>query len=173
MIPEIPMLSQPLVTEEGFLNEACMNELASVISSIPKTYERLKSDPEWSMRYWTIDTHILGSLAKTAVELFNGCPPNLQEILEYLKVMLRRDIFTEKLEEDNFRMAELSLCEINKCLWDTIGELDMFVEWNNSDKYENWIDLDACLHGVCIQIRNERRHNHAFDCKFEREHGKI
>ena len=43
------MLKNSLLTDEGFLNPACMNELEAVIRRIPPDYERLSNDPEWTI----------------------------------------------------------------------------------------------------------------------------
>ena len=57
------VLEQPLTTEDGFINEACMNELASVLRNIPRTYERLKNEDEWSTQHCTNIREITGYFA--------------------------------------------------------------------------------------------------------------
>ena len=65
-------------------------------------------------------------------------------------------------------MAELSLCEINKLCFDILYEQDVkeFDAWNEG---EDFIDLDALLHNVCLDIRLERRAFKAFNDKFDIE----
>jgi hypothetical protein len=169
---KIPMLTQPLTTEEGFLNEACMNELNAAILNIPETHKRLKDDPEWMTPQCISDIDILGALADSAIKCFGGAPPNLEAIVNYTKVELRTQLFKETCdgEADRFRLTYMSLCQINKFLWDILGELDIFIDWNDSNKYKNWIDTSAVLHNVCIAVRNDRRHFVAFNEKFDREY---
>lgn len=169
----IEMLTQPLLTSEGFINEACINELNAAMLNMPESYDRLADDPEWSTKFWTSDIDILGALASSAVECFGDCPPALAEVIGYVRVCLRRDVFTEDGcdENDRFRLAELSLCDINRLLWQYLGDLPQFVHWNDIKAHKNWIDLSACLHNPCVQIRNERRHHRAFSERFDREHG--
>ena len=64
---DIDILSQPLLTEEGFINEACINELTAAINNIPPAHERLKDDLEWSTKRWTNLRDITGSLAFSAI----------------------------------------------------------------------------------------------------------
>jgi hypothetical protein len=83
-------------------------------------------------------------------------------------------------------MAELGLCEINKTLWDILKDFEPFKKWNESKLGKSdicfisrdtkpspdydFIDLDALLRNVCIDIRQERREDKEFDRKFESQH---
>lgn len=164
------ILTQPLLTEEGFLNEACMRELEAAIRNMPETYERLKNEPEWTIKTWTGASEIVGQLSHWAIRLFNKIPLNLVEITGYTLVEINNDSRFNDWE-DLGKYAQLSLCEINKLLWDILGDLKQFNDWNDSKiMRNNWIDLSALLHNVCISIRDQRRHDVAFDTKFEREH---
>ena len=88
-------------------------------------------------------------------------------------------------------LAELSLCNINKLLYDILYEqgFSYFDNWNKSKKGNveiqftsrysgredpdyDFIDLDALLKNVCMDIRNERRDNDRFDKEFEEKYGK-
>ena len=85
-------------------------------------------------------------------------------------------------------MTELSLVEINKLCWDILGDFQPFLDWNKSKKGKeeilftsrfsktdpdyDFIDLDALLCNVCLDIRTERREKVKLNEKFEREHGK-
>jgi len=166
-IDKIEMLSEPLFDEHGDINPFCIGELSEAIENMPETHERLKDNKEWSLSCWTTDIEILGSLSLCAVRCFGGCPPNLFDVIEYVKACLRKSVFTGSFDDDRFRMTKLSLCEINKFLWDCLGDFQQFTDWNNQ-KYKHWIDLSACLHNVCVAIRNHRRHDFAFDYKFDK-----
>lgn len=167
---KIEMLTQPLLTEDGFLNESCIKELHSVLNNMPETHERLADDPEWNTKYWTTDTDILKYLAGCSVELFSGYPPNLDSVINFTRACMRHTKFMDKCDtDDRFRIAQLSLCEINKMLWDMLGDISYFLDWNDSKKHKHWISLSALLHNVCIDIRNDRRHSRSFDMMLKRE----
>jgi hypothetical protein len=169
-VNQIETLSEPLLTEEGFLNEACMRQFERWVKSMPETYDRLATDPEWSRRAWTTLDEIVGFLAKWAVEAFQGVPPRFDDVINFTRVSLQRSAFPEKI--GGLHMKELSLCEINRLLWKMLGDLEAFNAWNDKKKVgENWMDLSALLHNVCISIRNSRRHHYAFNLSFEKEYG--
>jgi len=163
---KIHMISQPLTTEEGFINPACMNELAAAIESMPESWERLANEPEWSEEVFTSIGDILGSLAFTAVKHHNGCPPQLEKIINYVKACLIREGFPQV--EPGYHFENISLCGINKKLWDILAEVDEFQDWNKEEVMgKNWLDLSALLHQVCILIRTERRESKLFDEKYK------
>ena len=183
------MLSQPLMTDEGFVNPACINELENVIANMPETYDRLKDDPEWgTKRRWEFVHDITGPLAMWAVILSPfSCPDGLEDVIRYLAPCLTIEL--EKLPDDRRcgtppYMFHITLCEVNKLLHDILGEFDQVVAWNEpkiseGPGYENrhqqphpnydFIDLGALFHNVCIHLRNEGRNSDAFDERFERE----
>lgn len=185
---DIEMLSQPLLTEDGFLNEACMNELNAFISKIPKSYNGLSGDPEWTDKRWTFKKDITRGLAKYAISQSPySCPDNLEEVINYLDACLERDV-----DWDSHGMAELSLCDINKLLYDILYEqgVTYFNNWNKSKKGDveiqfasrysskpdpdyDFIDLDALLRNVCLDIRLERRADDKFHKEFEEKYGKL
>jgi len=169
----IEMLTQPLLTAEGFVNEACINELNAAVRNMPESYDRLENNPEWSLPVCTVDIDILGALANSAVQRFGCCPPDLELIIGYARECFRRDVFTDDHwdKTDKFRLADISLCDINRRLWEYIGDLPQFMAWNDSEVHENWIDLSACLHQTCILVRNDRRHFRSFNEGFDRKHG--
>lgn len=171
-LENIEMLSQPLTTEEGYLNEACLRELEAAIKGIPESHTRLADNAEWATPWWVMDTEIVGQLAHWAIRQFRGVPPNLKEVLGYTLVCLRDGPFKDADDSDDVRCVSLSLCQINKFLWDVLDGLPQFVDWNSKDKYgDRFIDLSALLHNVCVGIRDERRHHLAFDQKFEEKYG--
>lgn len=167
---KIDMLLQPFTTQEGYLNEACLQELEAKLKGIPESHERLMGNPEWSTPWVVTDTEIVGQLAHWAVRQFEGPPPDLAEVLGYLQACLRRGPFTEETAP-GFRCERLSLCEVNKILWEILGGLRQFDNWNREEVVgERWIDLSALLHNVCVGIRDERRHELAFERRFEARH---
>lgn len=190
--PEQPeMLSQPLLTEEGFLNPTCMNELSSVIGSMPETFQRLANDDEWSIRKskWVFRHDITGAFAMWACRQSPyGVPEGLENVCKYLDASLKTAI------PWNYNgMAELSLCDINKILHEILMDqgVEQFDAWNRcrvgptpdiqfcsvfdgeKDPDASFIDLHALIHNVCLTIRGERRENEAFNARFEVEHGEL
>jgi len=184
---DIEMLTQPFLTEEGFVNEACMNELGAAISNMPKNYDRLSDDIEWSQKRWTFKKDITRGLAKYAISQSPySCPDNLTEVIRYLDACLEKEI-----DWGEHGMAELSLCDISKLLYSILYEqgFSFFDDWNKSKKGKadikfvsghdgprdldsDFIDLDALLHNVCLDIRMERRDFDKFNREFEEEYGK-
>ncbi len=167
--PDIHMIKQPFLTEGGFVNEACMNELNSFIKNMPEIYDRFSDNPEWTKKIWTADTDILGYLAHSAICCYGDVPPNLEDIVKYVRACLRNDPFKKVCDKrDKFRLAEMSLCDINRILWDYLGDLQMFKDWNDGKIMgPRWIGLSACLRNVCICIRDERRNHEAFGVKVD------
>lgn len=185
ILKDIEMLSQPLLTEEGFLNEACINELEAALSNIPKIHERSDGDPEWTDKKWTFKKDITRSLAKYAVSQSPySCPDNLEEVIRYLDACLEREV-----EWSESGLAELSLCDISKLLYDILYEQNItyFDNWNKSKKGKveiqfmsryskedpdyDFIDLDALLSNVCLDIRLERRADEKFHKELEDKYG--
>lgn len=179
------ILTQPLLTEDGFINPACMSELEQAIKNLPKTYDRLASDPEWTVKRWIFRHDITGAFAKWAIRQSPyGCPDNLEAVVKFLDSSLRTAVKWELPPRDD-GMAQLSLCDINRILHEILYEkgVSYFDAWNVSktgkhatyafdgprDPDTDFIDLDALLHNVCLDIRQERRANDQFDAKFERE----
>ena len=154
MNEEIEFIQEPLLTEKGFVNEACINALSKAISDMPKTYERLADRPEWNEKCWVFVKDITGALAKWAVrQSSKDCPRNLEKVLGYLDACLAR-----YFPFDKNGMCELSLIQINKALYDILYEqgISDFDEWNKGEKF---IDLDALLRNVCLDIKRERKAN--------------
>jgi hypothetical protein len=170
----IEFIDESLLTEDGFLNPVCINKLNSFILHLPKSYERLANDGEWNVKKWTGKKDILGSFAKWACCLSPyGCPNGLDKVINYLSVCLDKDIIWNDCGR-GIKLAELSLCEINKVLYDILYEqgITIFDNWNKpkkdwrkegldefpqNDSDYDFISLDALLHGVCLDIRNDRR----------------
>ena len=147
-------IEEPLLTEEGFLNEACMNALSKAIENMPKTHERLKGEPEWNTLEWVFLRDITAALAKWAIRQGpTACPLGLERVIGYLDACL-----SHTFEFDATGIAKLSLCDINKALYDILYEKGVtdFDKWNEGNDF---IDLDALLHNVCVEIRDERRCN--------------
>lgn len=159
------IIEEPLLTDEGFVNPACMNALEKAIAEMPKTYERLADHPEWTEKRWTFRHDITGAFAKWAIrQAPNGPPLHLERVVNYLDECLKH-VFTW----GNEGLEELSLCQINKALHDILYDqgISDFDKWNEG---EGFIDLDALLRNVCLDIRDERRHNDQFDAQFKKDH---
>ena len=173
-MPKVQMLTQPLLTEEGFINEACLNELEAAINNMPETYERLAGEPEWNVPAWTGANEIVGLLARWAIQQASGVPPRLADVTGFAIAAINRD---QRFVSwgDIGRYAELSLCNINRLLWDILRDLQAFNDWNEAEVMHplglQWIDLSALLHNVCITLRNERREFAEFNSKFEEKFG--
>jgi len=124
------IINQPLLTEEGCLNQACMNELEKAIDNSPKTYERLKNDFEWNEKVYTSISDITSALAKWAIRQSPySYPERLDEVVKYLYACLRPSF-------DENGIDHLTLCEINKLLYDILYEqgVEAFDNWNKSKK---------------------------------------
>jgi len=162
------MLSQPLLTEEGFVNEACINELNAAILNMPPDWERLKDKPEWSKKHYIHWRHITGYLAQWAVRQINDndstpFPPKLENVIGYLTACIRPKF-------DNLGWSHLTLCEISKMLHGILMDTQIFLDWNDSKIIKGWLDLDALIRNVCISIRDEKHIQDIFDADFEKRH---
>ena len=168
---DIEILSQPLLTDEGFINEACINELTAATVNMPPTYIRLKDDPEWNTPKYTSWREITGYLAHWSVRQIDSdtpYPPGLEKMIGYLSACIQPKF-------DKFGFTDLSLCDINKILHDILMPEKIFKSWNDEKVLPGWLDLDALLHNICVSIRNERREfdrfNRKFDEKYETTNG--
>lgn len=188
MNDKIEMISQPLMDSQGRLNPACMNELISTIGAMGKTHERLAGDSEWDLKkdQWTTPSEITGAFSKWACRQSPyGVPDGLENVCKYLHACLLKE---RKWETSG--MEELSLNEISRIIHSILYEQGVveFNLWNRcrvgdtpdiqfSSRYDgkknpdrDFIDLDALLHNVCLDIRDERRKNKAFNDKFDAKH---
>jgi len=168
---EIPFLENTLFTEDGFLNEACINELNAAIANTPETYERLSDNIEWNTKRLTSYRDITGALAYWLIKQFAGYEkdtppahaPGLEEAVSFLTACIRSKF-------DDYGFGMFSLCDINKLCWEVLSDLPRFKSWNEKVTMGAcWLDLSALLHNVCLTIRQERREFDAFDAKFEEE----
>ena len=165
-LEDVPMLSQPLLTEEGFVNPACINELTAAINKIPPIHIRCANDPEWNTPRWTYWREITGAFAYWAVRQINEgddtpFPPGLEKVVGFLSACIRRKF-------DKTGVAQVTLCEIGKWLFDILMSETIFLSWNDEKVLKGWLDLDALIGNVCVTIRDERRKNDAFDLDFDR-----
>jgi hypothetical protein len=179
-------ISQPLLTPEGYLNQACVNELEHAITNLPKTHQRLNNDPEWNEKHWVFVKDITSYLAKWAISQSPyHYPEGLDRVIKYLHECL-------KIQANENEMMEVSLCDVNKLLYEILYEQGVtdFNNWNISknttpniaytSRFDNksnpdndFIDLDALLHNVCLSLRLDFRANKAFDDRFKKEHGYL
>lgn len=172
LAPDIEMLSEPLMTEEGFINPAAMAQIEAAIASIPPDNVRLAGDPEWSTARWTTECGVLAAFAGAVVRGFTGAPPNLEKVTGFVKAALRLSTFDGNSDLGGIRIVEISLCDISRNLHEVLDGLQMWRDWNDVEKVgPNWIDLDATIRNVCLLIRQERRAFDAFNERFDRENG--
>lgn len=189
---EIQWLSQPFLTDEGFVNPACMNELESAIASLPPDWIRLAGDPERITPQWLFVHNICGAFARAAVELSPYAhPPNLEGTLRYLRDGLgfkARRLPPERKSTVDEELVLVSLNEVNKWLHDVLDDFAPFHAWNvpvnksgggivfcdaispRPDPDDDFIDLDALIMHVCNQLRDDRRSADDFELRFQREH---
>jgi len=149
-LKDVEMLEQPLLTDEGFINEACLNELAAAINNMPKSYDRLAGCPEWTTPHWVFAPDITGQFARWAVKQSpDACPVGLERVVSFLKAALEHTF-----SFDTAGMCQLTLCQINKALYDILYEqgISDFDKWNQG---EGFIDLDALLHNTCVGLRDD------------------
>lgn len=168
-LDDVTMLEQPFLTEDGFVNEACMNELAGVLAAMPPDYERLADDPEWNTKRITHWREITGGLAQWAIRNIHekddtAFPPGLENMIGLLTAIIRPKF-------DKLGWADLSLCDINKMLRDALWNEPTFMLWNDEKILKGWLDLDALLRNVCIEIRMDRRAFDKFNADFDAEYG--
>jgi len=179
---DIPMLPEPLLTEEGFENPNFGPALSAAINNMPETYNRLADDPEWNTPRWTNYREVVGALAQWAIRNIaddtcadgpiNGppFPPDFEKVLGYVSACLKPQFMKLNTCDPLVGCAEVSLCDINRMLHEilTIEEFAPFVAWNTEEAMgKAWLDLSALLHNVCLTIRGERRANDQFDKEFE------
>lgn len=174
MTNEIHMLSQPLLTDEGFINEACMNELEAAIEKMPPTHVRLADNREWNTPQITHYRDITAGVAYWAVKQFAGCEPTqpvpphfapgLENVVGFLSAVIRPKF-------DILGYAQISLCDVSRMLHEVLFDCDDFKAWNTSQTLgTHWLDLHALIHNVCLLIRTDRREFHEFKQRCEARH---
>ncbi len=183
---DIPMLPEPMLTEDGFENPNFGPALAAAINNMPETYERLANDPEWNTPRWTFYREVVGALAQWAIRNISddgrddeqnvimldspAFPPEFEKVLGYVSACLKSQFMKLNTCDPLVGCAKVSLCDINRMLHEilTIEEFAPFVAWNTEEAMgKAWLDLSALLHNVCLTIRQDRRANDAFDKEFE------
>lgn len=182
MEDKLKMLEHALLDEDGNINPMAMGEFSEEISAMGETYQRLRNDPEWSLREnrWTFKSDIVGAFAKWACRQSPyGVPDGLETVCKYLNSALSS---VTRWREDG--LTEASLCDINRWLHEILMNqgIELFDAWNepkikNGSEFhfvsryseydhnpdEDFICLAALLHNVAIEIRDERRKNKAFE----------
>lgn len=171
--PEMQMLSQPLLTDEGLLNEACLNEMSAAINNMPAQSVRLASEPEYQIRAIMTEDDLIGAIAGVTVPMYSrrgyiGLPPGLHEVIGYAAARFRREC--EIIEGMNYRY--ITLIELAEFMEDVARECEQVKAWNDCGNHPegDFIDLGAWSRNVVIRIREMRRHSWAFDWKFEKEY---
>lgn len=179
------VIDEPLLTDDGLLNPVAMAKLEAAIQAVPPTYERLAANGEWSIPNGLFRDWIPAALAKWAIRQSPyHMPDGLVSVIGYLDACLKRAV---PWNADDY--AALSLCQINKLCHDILMDYKPFRLWNEPkrgkaqtqfvsaydgprDPDTDFIDLDALLHNVCLDIRNEWRAHKASDDEFERKYDK-
>ncbi len=173
----VEMLTQPLMTADGFLNPAAMNELAAAFKRSIAPHGRLADDPEWTVKRWTGLKDITGALAKWAIRQSpHGLPDNLEGVVKYLQACLRLTV-----PWGDSGLAKLSLCDVSFLLYGILCDQGFapFDAWNSPKREPTpaermlphskrppdteFIGLDALLLNTCVEIRDERRADDASD----------
>jgi hypothetical protein len=167
-------LTQPLTTDEGFVNEACMNELEMALSNMPRLHVRCQDDEEFTRKRITNWREVTGYFAMWACRQIDQCdtsayPPKLESVVGYLAASLRKHWSNDPCVTDDW--CKLSLNGISELLYDILWGLKLFHTWNDKNVLLGWIDLDALITNVVVSIRDERRKHDAFDKKFNEENG--
>jgi len=163
-------IKEPLFNTNGTLNKKCLEKIEEIIDM--PTYKRLANDPEWNEQEWTFLKEITGAFAYWAIRQLQYIPypPDLINLIGYLHTCLQREF--ERLPQDRITklcsgrqiMVKISLCEINRLLYYILMDVKCFLEWNKEEiMQDDWLDLGALLHNVCLTIRDERRVNKRFD----------
>ena len=172
------IISEPLIDENGDINQKYLEELQSTIDSFPKTYDRLKDDPEWNIPIWLFFKDIIGHFAMWSIRFLKNTPYplNLEKVIKFLHSGITKKILSLPIDRKSKGFAlgddmiKISLCEINKMLWDILEGHKDFEDWNTPEELgEDWIDLDALLHMVCISLRDEHRTSKKFSDDFDAE----
>ena len=181
------IIQEPLVTKEGYLNPAAMNELEAAISGLPTTHERLSGDSEWNKKHYIHIPQIVGSLAKWACRQSPYyVPDGLENVCKYFSACLK----TEKaFNKDGW--GHLSFNEISKLCHDILMDAGVkeFDNWNErKNKREgtgycsvfdqptaddDFIDLHALLHNICLDFRDEIRKDDDFDRRYKEKYGSL
>ena len=186
---KIEILSQPLTTEDGFINPACINELESAILNMPKIHERSADDNEWTEKRFIVKKDITSNFARWAIHQSPyQWPEGLETVVKYLDACLEKSVEWKPFLPSN-GYAYLSLNDISNLLYSILYEQNFaaFDAWNVSknrsdekirftsafsapgDPDDEFIGLDALLTNVSVAIRNERRKADEFDRKFNEE----
>jgi hypothetical protein len=183
MSEEVKVIDEPLLTEDGDINPEAVDALSEAIEALAPTHIRLADDPEWSSSkdLWLFTHNIVGYFAQWAIRQSPySVPDKLEEVLEQVHLVF-------KPFESKNGMFCMSLCEINRLLHEYILPLPQTMAWNEpkngstesiqfSSRYtkrdpdDEFIDLHALAHNVCVSIRNERRESYLFDVEFEKKY---
>lgn len=190
---DMHIIKEPLLTDDGFVNPVCMAELESVIKNMPNIHGRTSNDPEWNKTHCVSRKDITGALAKWAIRQSPYTwPDNLEGVIKYLDACLKRDIAWSPLGVPNDGIATLSLRDVAKLLYDILYEQGFapFDDWNKCKKGDtpelkftssfegagdpdrDFIDLDALITNVCIELRTHFREHARFDKEFEEKYGR-
>jgi hypothetical protein len=162
--------------------------LPKTLKNIPPIHERTNNDPEWTTKQWTFRKDITSNLAKCTISQSPYVyPEKLEKVVCYLDACLVQSVDWEIKTDAHNAMTELSLCDIARLLYDILWDMKEFQNWNMAKKGKeeikfvsshdgpgdpntDFIDLDALITNVCIEIRTHRRENDRFDKEFKKKY---
>lgn len=146
--------------DEATIRSKAKNEL----DNMSPPYEAYQNDSEWTTKEMTFLTEILGSFSKYAIQLSPYVMPDkLEVVVKYLEACLKRSYNWEVIEGKYW--AKLSLCEINKMLYEILESFNVVVDWSkprvdhpyNPDDPDTYcIDLYSLFFSTCLDLKVQR-----------------
>lgn len=145
----------------------------------------LETDPEWSRQEWTHVHTLMEGWAYgvlSSYQYFNDyqVPEGFDEVFAHIATRLA-DQF--RLRHDkNVEVVKISLCEIRQWFRQWAEEMPQYLAWNDlpgsgvQTRYSptasgpEFIDLAVPSHNAALFVRNQRRHDAAFEKYFAREY---
>ncbi len=141
------------------------------------TQARLETDPEWSRREWT---HIHGIMEAWAYGVLSGDSWHYgYRLVENFEIVFNH--VSNRLQEkftDVGEVVEISLVEVRQWLGEWANEVPEYLAWNErggsgivsrytpTPSKPQFIDLNVPPHNAAIWLRDQRRHERAFDRRF-------
>ena len=143
----------------------------------------LETCSEWYRKEYThlhtiLEAWAYGIISSDAYYREYHLPDGFDAVFNHISKRL-----TEKFPKEV--VVEVSLCEILQWLREWAMECPEFILWNDLPgkpyvtRYSpvatepEFIDLNVPSHNAALFVRDKRRHDRAFDRRFEREHGHL
>ena len=175
-MPEDPPLDPQKIVQDlhwkGVLDE--MSEDAA---------RRMGADPEWAQPRWIhvhtiVTAFMVGISAADCWHYGYKLPPNFESVVNWIAHCVQ-----EKWPKEE--VAELSLMELRKLLDGWAVQHPDWKLWNEGPEgsppvavvtrytpvpdQRDFIDLGAALHNMCLYVRDQRRHDDAWETVFDIE----